>query len=71
MTQRYRVVVSGPLPMALAEEVRGQLGQLEVRADRDTTVLEVSCVDQPSLRGLLTRIFDNGLDVVDVTRVRQ
>ena len=46
--------------------VRAALGDVEVSAVGNTTVLRRTGADQAALHGLLRRIQDLGLDVLDV-----
>ena len=46
--------------------VRAALGDVAVTAVGDTTVLRRAAADQPALYGLLQRIQDLGLELLDV-----
>ena len=64
---RYRLSVSGPLPRRLVETINHRFGNVSVGRSGEDTVLDAILVDQPSLRALLTLLWDAGHDVHDVS----
>ena len=64
---RYRLSVTGPVPRRLVETISHRFGNVSVCRSGDDTVLDAVLVDQPSLRALLTLLWDAGHDVHDVS----
>ena len=64
---RYRLSVTGPVPRRLVETISHRFGNVSVGRDGEDTVLDAVLVDQPSLRALLTLLWDAGHDVHDVS----
>jgi hypothetical protein len=64
---RYRLSVAGPVPRRLVETITHRFGNIAVGRDGEDTVLDAVLVDQPSLRALLTLLWDAGHDVHDVS----
>ena len=64
---RYRLSVAGPVPRRLVETITHRFGSVSVGGDGEDTVLDAVLVDQPSLRALLTLLWDAGHDVHDVS----
>ena len=64
---RYRLSVTGPVPRRLVETINHRFGNVSVGRSGEDTVLDAVLVDQPSLRALLTLLWDAGHDVHDVS----
>ena len=64
---RYRLSVTGPVPRRLVETIVHRFGNVSVGRNGEDTVLDAVLVDQPSLRALLTLLWDAGHDVHDVS----
>ena len=64
---RYRLSVTGPVPRRLVETITCRFGNVSVGRNGEDTVLDAVLVDQPSLRALLTLLWDAGHDVRDVS----
>ena len=64
---RYRLSVTGPVPCRLVETITQRFGPVWVARNGEHTVLDVVLVDQPSLRALLTLLWDAGHDVHDIS----
>ena len=64
---RYRLSVTGPVPRRLVETITHRFGNVSVGRNGEDTVLDAVLVDQPSLRALLTLLWDAGHDVHDVS----
>ncbi len=64
---RYRLSVTGPVPRRLVETISHRFGNISVGRNGEDTVLDAVLVDQPSLRALLTLLWDAGHDVRDVS----
>ena len=64
---RYRLSVTGPLQRRLVETIAQRFGNVSVGRNGEDTVLEAVLEDQPSLRALLTLLWDAGHDVHDVS----
>ena len=60
---RYRLSVAGPMPRRLVETITHRFGNVSVGREGEDTVLDAVLVDQPSLRALLTLLWDAGHDV--------
>jgi len=67
---RYRLCVTGPVPRRLVETITHRFGNVLVGRNGDDTVVDAVLVDQPSLRALLTLLWDAGHDVHDVSLIR-
>ena len=67
MTSTCRLAVTGPLPAGLVETITDRFGTVRTCREGTDTVLDVEVVDQPSLRALLTLLWDAGHDVHDVS----
>jgi hypothetical protein len=67
MTSRYEVHVTGRLPQALTATIATRLGEVVMRKQPDSTVLNGSVADQAALRSLLGLIWDTGCTVLAVT----
>ena len=63
----YRLTVAGPLPQAVVRTIRARFDPVAIHPARDGTVVDVGPVEQPTLRALLTLLWDGGHDVIDVT----
>ena len=64
---RYRLSVTGPVSRRLVETITHRFGNVSVGRNGEDTVLDAVLVDQPSLRALLTLLWDAGHDVHDVS----
>jgi hypothetical protein len=64
---RYRLSVTGPVPRRLLETITHRFGNVSVGRNENDTVLDAVLVDQPSLRALLTLLWDAGHDVHDLS----
>ncbi len=64
---RYRLSVTGPVPRRLVQTIVNRFGDISVGRDGEDTILDADLADQPSLRALLTLLWDAGHDVHDVT----
>ena len=64
---RYRLSVTGPVPRRLVDTIADRFGKVSVGRNGDDTVLDAVLLDQPSLRALLTLLWDAGHDVQDVS----
>jgi hypothetical protein len=62
----YRVVIRGPMPMAVISSVRDRFEDVRVSAETAGTVIECSIPDQAALRALLTHVWDVGGAVMQV-----
>jgi len=62
MTRLYEISVRGPLPASLVEE----LGPLSIDPAEARTVLRGPVRDQAALLGVLTRLRDIGIEIVEV-----
>jgi hypothetical protein len=67
MTSRFEVHVTGRLPRALSEAVVSRFGQVAVRKQSNSTVLNGNLADQAALRSLLSLIWDTGGSILSVT----
>src|SRR3954449_7070124 len=67
MTSRYEVQVTGRLPQALAAAIANRFGEVVMRKQPGSTVLNGSIADQAALRSLLGLIWDTGCSVLAVT----
>ena len=63
----YQVRVSGPIPDDLVRDLKG----INVTVEPAETVLYGSLPDQSALFGLLVRIHDLGLQLLEVRRLTQ
>jgi len=64
---RYRLSVPGPLSRPLLETITHRFGDVAVSRSGHDTVLDADLADTPSLRALLTLLWDAGHDVRDVS----
>lgn len=65
------ITVAGPLSAAAGRTLRAQFGrELSINRLEHETVLDLDGLDQAAIRGLLTRLWDLGQDLVAVTTVR-
>jgi hypothetical protein len=64
---RYRLCVNGPVSDRLVETITHRFGNVLMVRNGEDTVLDAVLVDQPSLRALLTLLWDAGHDVHDVS----
>ncbi len=64
---RYRLSVTGAVPGRLIETITHRFGTVAVGRSGEDTVLDAVLVDQPSLRALLTLLWDAGHDVHDLS----
>lgn len=64
---RYQLSVTGPVPRRLVETISQRFGNVRVGRNGEDTVLDAVLVDQPSLRALLTLLWDAGHDVRDIS----
>ena len=55
------------MPRRLVETITNRFGNVTVGREGEDTVLDTVLVDQPSLRALLTLLWDAGHDVHDVS----
>jgi hypothetical protein len=67
MTFRFEVHVTGRLPRALTEAIGCRFGQVAMREQSKSTVLNGTVADQAALRSLLGLIWDTGGSVLSVT----
>jgi hypothetical protein len=67
MTSRFEVQVTGRLPQALTTAIATRFGQVVMRKQPGSTVLNGSIADQAALRSLLGLIWDTGCSVLAVT----
>ncbi len=64
---RYRLSINGPVPRRLVETITHRFGDVSVSRSGEDTLLDADLEDQPSLRALLTLLWDAGHDVHDVS----
>jgi hypothetical protein len=63
----YQLRVAGPIPADLIRDLEG----LEIAVEPAETVLYGTLADQSALFGLLVRIHDLGLQLVEVRRLTE
>ena len=64
MTRRIEIRVRGPVALEDAD----QLG-LRAYAEPAATVLRGAVADRPALHGILRRLLDDGLELIEVRRL--
>ena len=64
MTRRIEIRVRGPVALEDAD----QLG-LRAYTEPGDTVLRGAVADRPALHGILQRLFDDGLELIEVRRL--
>jgi hypothetical protein len=67
VTSQFEVQVSGPLPQTLTAAIATRFGEVAMRKQPGSTVLNGSVADQAALRSLLDLIWDTGCSVLAVT----
>jgi hypothetical protein len=63
MARTYRLDLAGPVPGAVADQIRRRFGDVTIRALPPGTVLDGSVADQAALRALLGLLWDVGSEV--------
>jgi nicotinamidase-related amidase len=59
----YRLEIRGPLAHVVQEELHRRFGDVQVRSDRDRTVVSGLTADQAALRAVLSLLWDVGSEV--------
>jgi hypothetical protein len=59
----YRLEIRGQLPRLARAELRRRFGDVQVRSDRDRTVVSGLTADQAALRAVLGLLWDLGSEV--------
>jgi LuxR family transcriptional regulator, maltose regulon positive regulatory protein len=59
----YRLEIRGPLAHVVREELHRRFGEVQVRSDRDRTVVSGLTADQAALRAVLSLLWDVGSEV--------
>ena len=67
-SDRYRLIVSGPIARAAADVIEARFGvAAAIHALGDDTAVDLTA-DQPSLRALVTLLWDLGHELVAILR---